>query len=133
MKKLFMFLCLILCGCSPIKESSYDYEDFIDRHIQFGDTLSFEGDYYVYIYMLRCYHCNQIKNQIFEYMIKYDNLYLLECPEEIKISNDISSTIGVQNVDEIMINGTPTLLEVDNHTLVLNISGSVKIINFLEI
>lgn len=134
MRKLLFLMCTLLCGCTPMTNSiDYEYDDVLDKHIQFGDIFTMENDYFIYIYMIRCYHCNLIKNQMIEYSMKYDNFYFLECPDEISISNDVSHTIGIKTLSELSINGTPTLLMIEDKMLVLNISGSVKILNYLDI
>ena len=135
---LFPFL-FLLCSCSfktneiivedPPDSAKLNEQNYpLDRFINWDDILSFEGDYFVYVFSYRCFYCNQIKDLILTYYeLSFFEFYFVEFVEEIPIDREIEKTIGVKDIDEVCIKGVPTLLEVKNKEIVGNYAGPKEI------
>ena len=136
MKKLIIYLTLILSlsSCGFKTNKIYDYQDVENLKIQWNEVFNLaKVDYFVYIYSQTCYYCVNIKQEIITFALsdKYPT-YFIEYTDDIEICYDISKTLLKDNIDEICILGTPTLLDIQNNCLMNNIVGGQKIINFLE-
>ena len=141
MKKRISLLTLtLLSACSNqltsndfTKTVTYDYEDFVERTISFDNLFGFElDDYYVYIYSKTCSHCENIKQEVLSFVNDYECMYLLPYSKEIPISEDVETTIGATSIEAVSILGTPTLLEIKDHALIINVAGENKIITTLQ-
>lgn len=116
------------------KASEHDYGEIIDRQIEWnGLFLVGIPQYFVYFYSPTCSHCNQIKNVIIEYALKDERMYFVKYSDEIRIAPDIENTIGATSVDDVAILGTPSLIEISNSVLKMNIAGTKAILTYLEI
>lgn len=114
--------------------TSKDYNEIEAYKISWNDIFAIESnDYYVYFYSTTCSHCKSIKNQIIDYALKEGSMYFIEFSDEVVISKDIKNTIGATSVSELSILGTPSLLEILDHRVSLNIAGSKAILDFLQI
>lgn len=132
----FVFLFALL-SCSNQQANSakkLDYLDFENRTILWGEVFSIDSDlYYVYIFSKTCSYCNEIKDDILDFADKNEYFYFLEYVEEVVISNYVDDTIGINDINNLKILGTPSLLKIDNGILVDNVSGKSKIMNLLRI
>ena len=131
-------MCLLLCSCQKNKNNglrTYDYtdEDIVKYVIDWDNVFKQEErDYYVYIYSKTCGYCKEIKQKILAKVIEENpKIYLVEYSEKISIITDPEYIIGKQNIEEIGIVGTPTLIEIYNYVLVDNVVGSKAIIETL--
>lgn len=133
---------LVSCGFSNNEESEseysiispHDYSEVSDKTISWENILSQEdGFYYCYVFSKTCSHCNAIKDYVIDYALHKNNMYFVEYNKDIPILADVSSTIDATSIDKIGILGTPTLLEVFNHTLISNVAGEKNILQKLQI
>lgn len=134
MKRTLLTFILLLTSCSFNHGKVYDYQDVENLKIQANDILNLaKTKYFVYIYNLNCYYCNLIKQDIISYALsnKYPT-YFLEYDETINICYIVDEEKKINNLDDLCILGTPTLLDVFNNQIVFNISGSEKILNYLK-
>lgn len=110
-----------------------DYEDFMDIKLEWKNLFSpAKSQYFVYIYSVSCGHCERIKEEVLNYI--YDDresYYLMECCDEIPLSVTTDETFGKTTIDEVSILGTPTLLQITEGYLSLNIAGEKMILDFL--
>ncbi len=113
---------------------NYDYDMVSDYHISFQDILSQEDDeYFAYIYSKSCRHCMNIKNEVIEFALGgHYPLYFVTYSNEIKVTRDIDSTIGAKDVNDIAILGTPTLLQIENASLIMNVAGEEDVLDVLN-
>ena len=133
----------LLIGCSAgknvigLKEENkaLDYSNFSELKIEWNSLfLPAKSQYFVYIYSISCLHCEKIKPDVLSYVnADKEHFYLIEYSEEIPIGMNASLTIGKEEVEEIFILGTPTLLEISNHFLALNIAGEKEIVDYLSL
>lgn len=145
MKKIYtpLFLALLISSCSigTIKESKTqknqvrDYDDYFDLHLEWKNLFSpAKSLYFVYIYSISCQHCERIKQDVLSVMDEHKEMfYLTEYATEIKTTNNVSETIGKETNEDVYILGTPTLLEISDHRLSLNIAGEKEILSYLEL
>lgn len=127
-----------ICGCQmKSNEDSntnrqYDYSDVEEKKIEWNELFSIEKEsYLVYIYSPTCGHCNEIKQSVIEFALQSDDFYFVLFAKEINVGNHIENSIGADNIDEVVILGTPTLLVIRNHVLTDNIAGSSTILTTL--
>ena len=144
MKKLFLPLLfsLALFGCaSADKESTgqeelngLGYADFEDLKMEWKNLFSpAKSQYFIYIYGLNCQHCKNIKSEVLNVIdLKRDAFYLIEFNEEIPLGSNAAKTIGKEKVEDVFILGTPTLIEISNHMVAMNIAGEKEITSYLE-
>ena len=144
MKKLFvpLLFSLLISRCSLTgaeaksggEEKGRDYSDYEDIQLEWKNLFSpAKSLYFVYIYSIYCQHCNNIKNDVLSVVDDYRNsFYLIQYSPEIKTKTNVIDTLGKDSVEEIFIIGTPTLLEISNHYVALNIAGEKDILSYLE-
>ena len=127
MKRLLSLLFLpFIIGCK--QQKPLDYDSFPDRVIEFKELFNQNrDDYYVYIFSYSCGHCIEFKEEILPIIFNNRNMYLIEYTKEIKISSNVDNTIGAKSVEEVSILGTPTLLEIKDGLLAVNVAGKTEI------
>ena len=101
-----------------------EYSEF--DHIDTFDDVETqpEGTYYVYFYSPFCGYCNQIKEDMLEYIENEPEgikMYLLDGSQLPDYSNDYGVT------------GTPAVLHVVDNEFVEKVSGSISVLEFLNI
>lgn len=135
---LLIGLTFLLASCSSNSvlsrtcESELDYHNFESQFVKWNQVLSLDkNQYFVYIFMVNCGHCNEIKQNVLCYASNHTDFYFCEYSKEILVIEDINETIGKGDIEEIGIKGTPTLLGIENGVLVMNIAGSKAIIETL--
>ena len=141
MKKFFLivFATIAMLGCGPNKKDSsfkeisndafLDYDLIHDKLISWNDLLIQEKDsYLVYVFSTTCGHCNDIKQQILSYSLRNDDLYFIQYNQGIPICDSDATLTATDNVDDICIFGTPSLLTIENGFLIENIAGSIRIL-----
>lgn len=145
MRTFYLTILLIpfVTGCSTKQveannqdeQMSLDYDDFPDLKLECKDLfLPAKSQYFVYIYSFSCLHCAHIKEEVLETIKANENLfYLMEYSDEITITTNVRETIGKEKIEEVSILGTPTLLEITNSYIALNIAGEREIIEYLKL
>ena len=133
----------LFISCSPAeseqmsKNVSSEYNVPIEQKIAWSSCLSQKEDHYlVFFYSETCAHCHEIMGDV----LSFNNsniipMYFLDTKAsdtKIPISNNIDLTIGVDNVDDLFIAGTPTIIEVENWLVKANIAGSDNCLTFLN-
>lgn len=134
---LTFILLTLLSSCSIRNDSDLIYEDYNqleEYQITWRDLFSqSNSEYFVYIYSLSCLHCQNIKEEVISFVIseKYPT-YLIEYTKDIPISNNVEDCIGSSSYVEVTIKGTPSLLQIKNGYLILNVAGSKEISSVLD-
>ena len=142
MKRLFLLplsLCLLSCqSTSNSQETTYilpkhDYSEIIDKTIKWNDLFN-QGQllYYVYIYSVTCSHCQNIKDEIISKSLELDNFYFIEYKKDIPIIKNASLTIGMNDIKDIGILGTPTLIWILDKEVAKNLAGEKEILENLK-
>ena len=134
---LFLPCLFILIACDRKEKvvfTEHDYIEVRDREIGWNDVFSpAKIDYFVYFYSRRCSHCNAIKDKVIDYSLKVDNMYFIEFDSDVKVGNNAELTIGKTTIDDLFILGTPSLLEIKDKMVTMNIAGEDDILSFLRI
>ena len=136
-------LTALFASCTPAKSEQMskntfsEYKQTIDEKIMWSDCLSQNEDHYlVFFYSETCSHCHEIMGDVLSF--KEENilkLYFLNVKEQdikIPISNNIGLTIGIDNVDDLFISGTPSIIEIENWIVKANIAGTDNCLTFLN-
>ena len=114
-------------------DAVYEYEDIKDKEIKWSDIFTVEySHYYVYFYSPFCGHCLSIKNEVIRYSFcGSEKIFFVEASDEIKIGTNTELTIGATTVEEVWILGYPSLVDIENGVLIMNIAGANTIREFL--
>ena len=147
MKRFYFLLVtpLLLGGCSltkkeqkietkniQIPEADHEYFE-VDKYLINWDDIFLQNidNYYVYIYSQTCSHCQQLKNWIISEALKRGDIFFVKGSMKDSLSSDVSNTIGATSIDNLSIEGYPTLLRIEEKTLVKNVAGNSKILELL--
>lgn len=136
-------LTALFASCSPAeseqmsKNAFSDYNVPTSQKIVWSDCLSQKEDHYlVFFYSETCTHCHEIMGDVLSFNeANILPMYFLDTKandNKIPISNNIDLTIGVDNVDDLFIAGTPTIIEVENLIVKANVPGSDNCLAFLN-
>lgn len=136
-------LTALFASCSPAeseqmsKNAFSDYNVPTSQKIVWSDCLSQKEDHYlVFFYSETCTHCHEIMGDVLSFNeANILPMYFLDTKandNKIPISNNIDLTIGVDNVDDLFIAGTPTIIEVENLIVKANVPGSDNCLTFLN-
>ena len=146
--KLFLLVSLALClsGCvsshsksTLIKTSSefnstrnYEYTEISEYRIVWSEIFDIElNEYFVYLFQRTCSHCQSLKNEVIETALERKDIFFVEDSSDVVFSEDVSNTIGLKSVDELSILGFPTLLKIEDGTLIKNVAGVKEIRSLL--
>ena len=138
MKQFILLSVLLLTSCGVTgsesqeeDEKKIDYDDLELPKIAWSDIFLKEDDkYLVYFYSEECGYCNSIKEEILDYYeMTTRKMYFIDVIEDgnVVINHSFDSVIGVNDVNNLFIRGTPSLLEIENHA-VLNYYAGVQTI-----
>ena len=125
----------ILLSCNSNSKSItkiYDYDD-IDRTIVWSEIFSKEQESYsIYFYNKKCGHCLEIKELIIDYYFKeIEMLYFLETNEE-SIYGPKSDLVGISNIKDFYIFGTPFLINIYKSSIENYYAGSKQIVDYIN-
>ena len=136
-------LTALFASCSPAKSEQMSKNTFsennvpLDQKIVWSDCLSQKEDHYlVFFYSESCAHCHEIMGDVLSfYEANVLQMYFLDTKAtdtKIPIGSNIDLTIGIDNVNELFIAGTPTIIEVENWIVKANVPGSDNCLTFLN-
>ena len=144
MKKTILLPLLVsLIGCNNANQSNdssifsstlidHSYDEVIDKMIEWNDLfLVNQNNYFAYIFSKTCSHCNNIKNEVIDYALTVTNFYFINFTSDIPIVTNTEPTLNQSDVKHMGILGTPTLIEIYNHTSIMNIAGEYEIVKNL--
>lgn len=116
-----------------IPDADHEYFEIEHMFINWSDILNQnKKTYYIYIYSLTCSHCKELKNWIIEKALNRNDIYFVKGSNKDIIEMDVSKTIGATNIENIAILGYPTVLKIQDKTLVKNVAGNSNIIDILN-
>lgn len=135
MKKcLYVWTTMLLVSC-PGQENStpsmnYTYDQIETLLIPWGGLFEVEEEHYMaFVFSKSCQHCLAIEDTVVGYALSEAKpaLFFIEATPTIPKGIDIASTLGATSVDEMYILGWPSLLEIQNGTLVAHLVGEKAI------
>ena len=138
-KKLFLSFLILLCSCSknsPIDET-VDYEtiNYPESFIEWNDLLTLDYEnYFVYVFSYDCYYCNQLKRKVvcfYEY--SRFPVYFCEYSKSIPIGHNIESTVGAIDIENVFIQGTPTLILISEKSIAFNVAGKGEVSEMINL
>lgn len=128
MKKITALALIVLVGCSPSKtvedvnkedpptESVLDYS-IVETSISWVDVFEqIEERYLVYFYSEYCGYCRNIKEEFLSYyLLNKEKIYFVDAIKEKAVYHSgAEGIIGIDNIDDYYIPGTPFLVEFTN-------------------
>ena len=129
----------VVVACSPVVDTTNEekrYEDctIIQSHqIAWPDVLNQkENNYIVFFYSETCGYCHEMLNEIVDFA-NSDILetYFVNCStNKVTISEDYG--IGISNIEELSIKGTPSIIEVFDKVVVANVPGLENCLTYLN-
>lgn len=130
MKKIIVILiALILCSCN-VNDSNVISRIEKDIYIKFEDMFYSNSGIY-YFYMNGCAACESIDYSIKEYALTNEDFYLVIPSNKFKYGYDKDLNIGVNNYEDIIITGFPSLFIVNGYKVVDIKAGVKDISNYL--
>ena len=129
----------LITSCTPTEESAPQYKAFkefqvvVDNSIKWPDILNQEENkYIIFFYSETCAYCHEMQEEVIDFAITCPlKTYFLDVMEN-NVPIDSDKKIGVSNYEEASINGTPSILEVENATITANISGIDDCLTYLN-
>lgn len=127
---------LVSCRGNTVSEFShgftYDQIDFLK--MEWADLFQKEPThYYALVFSPGCQHCQAIEVQVVSYALanKETPLYFVEATPDIPKGDAIEDTIGASSIDQVFIRGWPTLLEIQNRTLINQFIGEQAVLKII--
>ena len=144
---LMIFALLIAVGCSNNSDNNTDLNnDYFAQYeyvkLNYGSLLNMQKEdevsgYYVYFYSNECHFCETIKDEVLSYLDNNINgvrLYLFEINSKnaALLYDGSENMLGVSNVQDLKILGTPTIIYVENNMIVYGETSNKAVLNALE-
>ena len=129
----------LITSCTPTEESVPQNKTFkqfqvvADNSIEWQNILNQEENkYIIFFYSETCAYCHEMQEEVIDFAITCPlKTYFLDVMEnDVPIDSD--KKIGVSNYEEASINGTPSILEIENATITANISGIDDCLTYLN-
>ena len=129
----------LITSCSSNENSTLSYKSFneyqvvVDNSIKWPEILNQEEkSYIIFLYSETCAYCHKMQEEVVDFAITCPlKTYFLDAFEnDVPIDSD--KKIGVSNYEEASINGTPSILEIENTTITANISGIDDCLTYLN-
>ena len=130
-------------SCSPAKSEQMskiafsENKEYLTNGILWSNCLKqIDQHYLVFFYSPTCNHCEEIIEDVQEFarseIVKLYYLNIKEQDEKIPVSNEIKSTIGVSDISDLFIAGTPTIIEVFEGVVKDNVAGKEACLTLLN-
>ena len=142
--KFFRFIASLLsitliASCSSNENSTPSYKSFneyqvvVDNSIKWPEILKQEEkSYIIFFYSETCAYCHEMQSEVVDFAITCPlKTYFLDTNES-QVTIDSEKKNGVTNYEEASITGTPTILEVENATIIGNIAGIDDCLSYLN-
>lgn len=111
----------------------HNYFEIENKSVLWSQVFEVDkSNYFVYYYSPTCSHCAELKDWIIEKALELGNVYFVKESAMDVISKDVSESIGARTVDKISIQGYPSLLQIENKTVIKNAAGKTQIQNILN-
>lgn len=129
----------LITSCTPTEESVpqnkafKEFQVVVDNSIKWSDILNQEENkYIIFFYSETCAYCHEMQEEVIDFATTCPlKTYFLDALEN-DVPIDSNKKIGVSNYEEASINGTPSILEIENATITANISGIDDCLTYLN-
>ena len=136
-------LTVVFTSCSPSisgsesKNAIQEYEIVTKQEISLCECLSQEEpDYLVFFHSDTCGHCKEIMEDVIRFAeSNIMKMYFLNVgKDENKVGRCSADeiTTGIDQVDDLRIVGTPTIMEVEDGITTMNVAGKDDCLKFLN-
>ena len=143
LRSLSLILATVFASCSPSKSEPsnknavQEYEIIAKQEIYLGDCLSQEEeDYLVFFHSDTCGHCKEIIDDVTLFasssIIKTYFLNVSKSENKVPRCSVQDIEIGIDQIDNLRIVGTPTIIEVENGITTANVAGKDLCLMFLN-
>ena len=136
MKKIALFLCLLLFSCSPNQSKQVKQHDYCDveAQISWSDIfLQCEDEYLVYFYRDTCGYCQTIKNEVIDYYLsKKEAMYFVDAETKDAKFGPIKDLTGISDIESFYIFGTPFLIKTKEKKIVVYYAGMSQILEYIR-
>lgn len=127
----------LLCSCSTKKTSQkkeYNYDDYESIQISYSEVFDkTEESYLVYFYSEYCGYCQSIKEEVLSFVDgNYFPIYLCHDTDNFLMGYEYEQSIGCQTSSCLIVCGTPSLIRIENHKIVLNACGVNSVLAYLS-
>ena len=138
-----LLLAAVFTSCSPSKSEStsknaiQEYEIVSKQEISLRDCLSQkEEQYLVFFHSDTCGHCKEIIEDVVSFassdIVKMYFLNIAKPENRIDRCKADEVVIGINQVDDLKIVGTPTIMEIENGITTANVAGKDDCLKFLN-
>lgn len=133
MKRLTLLLIFGLISCAPSALENKNYEYPSEATISWSECFNQSFDeYYIYFYSPDCGNCMKIKQSFLSfYYKKTDVIYFVNTIEYAVFSSNVLNLIGVNDISQLYIPGTPTYLQIKNKVVSECFAGSKQIEEYI--
>ena len=138
-----LLLTAMFASCTPAKSEQMSKNAFNEYEILDSQKVSWpevlrqkELNYLVFFYSETCPHCHEIIGDVLAF--SNENIvptYFLDIKKQetkVPIKNEITETIGATSIDDLFIMGTPSIVEVENATVIANVAGKDSCLTLLN-
>ncbi len=123
-------VCNLLISCST---NTLDYKDIDSFHFIKWDGIFNISEYgYFYFYSYTCSACNRIKEEVLNFLIHQEIYFLIIKSDDFQYCHDDKISIGVNNIHDFRIEGTPTLMYLEKSKVNKILCGYVQIFNHIN-
>ena len=134
------FITLAGCGKEKGITSSNNvphYNEVEELHIEWNDLFNQNNDsYYAYVYSVTCTPCSMLREQVTSFSKgNYVNFYFVFPNDDIPFVNDentADASLGKNNINDVYIYNTPTLIGITNKTITSYSRDYYEIKSFIE-
>lgn len=126
---------LILCSCSnQVEAKLHNYDEIKDHLISWNEVFKQnEDDYLVYFYSETCGHCKELKQEIISFYLKDITLMYFVCTDIEAKYGPRANLLGIDNITDFYIFGTPFLLRLTNHIVSSYYVGKEEVNGYISI
>jgi thioredoxin-related protein len=138
MKLFIPIFTLLLLGCTVnpvVAEDNSSDVDYPENFILWENLFDKEDErYFVYVFAYDCYYCNETKRKVvcFYNYSEYP-VYFCEYVKQIPIGHNVDKTLGANEVKDVFIRGTPSLLFINNGQIGFNVAGKAEVNEMIDL
>ncbi|CDD93577.1 immunity/modification protein [Coprobacillus sp. CAG:826] len=117
MKQLFPLIITTFTVMSCYQPTLH-YSDFKDHQISFQNIFLEKEDHWIYFYEETCYHCQKIEQEVLSFLQNTSLIFYLvnDIPVEY-FNTNYQKAIGASKVEDVLIPGYPTLIQIENQKI----------------
>ena len=133
-KNALVSLLFVLSSCTFYSNSSTSKNSISEEsrvYISSNEVFNIKTPHFCYFFLSTCASCESIKSKIELYAKEHEDFYMVETPNSYQKGISREDNIGVKCVDDIKFLGFPTLVYIENCTLVKMYVGINEITNIL--